>query len=157
MNDPPAHPGLRRVQTLARILDSSLHLPGTSIRIGLDPVIGLIPGIGDLLGAVFSGYIILEAARAGVPAFTLARMLANVGVDTLTGAVPLAGDAFDAAWKSNIRNADLFERCLNGNTLVARRGKFAGLIILVVLAVLVIGAAGAAAAVLLYRFLSRTV
>jgi hypothetical protein len=102
----------RNVRVLARLLDSSIPIPGTSWKIGFDPIVGLIPGIGDLIGAVVSGYIIMQAARAEVPTLTLARMLANVGFDTLVGAVPALGDVFDAAWKSNTRNVALLERHL---------------------------------------------
>ncbi len=102
----------RSVRVLARLLDSAIPIPGTSWKIGLDPIVGLIPGIGDLVSAVLSGYIILEAARANAPTLTLAKMLGNVGVDTLFGAVPALGDVFDAAWKSNTRNVALLERHL---------------------------------------------
>ncbi|HXL86925.1 MAG TPA: DUF4112 domain-containing protein, partial [Gemmatimonadaceae bacterium] len=87
---------MRRVRTLARVLDNAISIPGTSWKIGLDPIIGLIPGFGDMIGAVLSGYIVLEAVHAEVPTFTLARMLVNVGIDTLLGAVPALGDVFDA-------------------------------------------------------------
>jgi uncharacterized protein DUF4112 len=100
----------RNVRVLARLLDNSIPVPGTSWKVGLDPIIGLIPGIGDLIGAVISGYIILEAARAEVPTLTLVRMLGNVGVDTLLGAIPALGDVFDAGWKANMRNVALLER-----------------------------------------------
>ena len=103
-----------RVRVLAKLLDSSISIPGTNWKLGLDPIIGLIPGIGDLIGAVMSGYIILEAVRADVPAVTLVRMLVNVGVDTLLGAVPALGDVFDAAWKSNTMNVALLERHVAG-------------------------------------------
>lgn len=102
----------RNVRVLARLLDNAIPIPGTSWKIGLDPIVGLIPGIGDLISAVLSGYIILEAARAQVPTLTLAKMLGNVGVDTLFGAVPALGDVFDATWKSNTRNVALLERHL---------------------------------------------
>jgi uncharacterized protein DUF4112 len=102
----------RNVRVLARVLDSAIPIPGTSWKIGFDPIVGLIPGIGDLISAVLSGYIILEAARAEIPTLTLAKMLGNVGVDTLFGAVPALGDVFDAAWKSNMRNVALLERHL---------------------------------------------
>jgi hypothetical protein len=101
---------LRRARSVARLLDTSIPIPGTGRTIGLDPIIGLIPFIGDFGGALLSGYIILAAAQAGVPSFTLMRMIYNVAVDTLAGSVPLVGDFFDAAWKSNIRNVALFER-----------------------------------------------
>jgi hypothetical protein len=97
---------------LARLLDNAIPIPGTSWKIGFDPIVGLIPGIGDLISAVVSGYIILEAARAEVPTLTLAKMLGNVGIDTLFGAIPALGDVFDAAWKSNSRNVVLLERHL---------------------------------------------
>lgn len=92
------------------MLDSSIAIPGTGRTIGLDPIIGLVPFIGDFGGALLSGYIIVAAAQAGVPTFTLIRMIFNVGVDTLVGSVPLLGDFFDAAWKSNMKNLALFER-----------------------------------------------
>ena len=102
----------RNVRVLARLLDNAIPIPGTSWKIGLDPIVGLIPGIGDLISAVLSGYIILEAARAQVPTLTLAKMLGNVGVDTLFGSIPALGDVFDATWKSNTRNVALLERHL---------------------------------------------
>jgi len=85
-------PRAKRVRVLAKLLDNSITVPGTGWKIGLDPIVGLIPGIGDLVGAALSGYIVLEAARAEASAFTLARMVANVGIDTLLGAVPALGD-----------------------------------------------------------------
>ena len=69
-----------------------------------------MPFVGDFGGALLSGYIILAAARDGVPTITLIRMLMNVGIDTLVGSVPILGDFFDAAWKSNVKNVALFER-----------------------------------------------
>lgn len=85
-------------------------MPGTNTRIGLDPILGLLPGIGDFLAAVLSSYIVVAAARLGAPRPVLARMLINLGVDTLVGVVPLLGDLFDVGWKANMRNAAL----LNG-------------------------------------------
>lgn len=99
----------KRVRLLGDLLDSSIPIPGTGRTIGLDAVIGLIPGIGDVAGGLLSGYIILEAARAQVPTVTLARMLANVGIDTLVGVIPGLGDVFDAAWKANTKNVMLLQ------------------------------------------------
>jgi hypothetical protein len=144
---------LRRVRVLARLLDNSIGIPGTKWKIGFDPIIGLIPGIGDLIGAVLSGYIILEAARSEVPAFTLARMLLNVGIDTVLGAVPAVGDVFDAAWKSNIKNVALLERHLaRGDARTERRGVLAG-IVLAILVLLVIVVAGLALGIFAARLL----
>ncbi len=132
----------RRVQVLAKLLDESISIPGTPWKIGFDPIIGLIPGIGDLIGAVLSGYIVLEAVRAEVPAFTLARMLGNVGIDTLLGAVPAVGDVFDAAWKSNTMNVALLERHLaaTGGAPPKRRNVLGLMAIAVIVLVLILGA-----------------
>ena len=143
----------RRVRVLAKLLDNSIGIPGTGWKIGFDPIVGLIPGIGDLIGAVLSGYIILEAARAEVPSFTLARMLMNVGIDTLVGAVPALGDVFDAAWKSNTKNVALLERHLSRGA--ARSGKrgVGGAMVLALLALLLIVAAGLALGIFAARLL----
>ena len=152
-NDPASR--TRRVRVLAKLLDNSIGIPGTGLKIGLDPIVGLIPGIGDLIGAVLSGYIILEAARADVPAVTLVRMLANVGIDTLVGAVPAVGDLFDAAWKSNTKNVALLERHLSGDQSVAARDKrnSLGLITLAVIVLVVILGAGLALGIAAARLL----
>jgi hypothetical protein len=134
------------VQVLARLLDSSIPVPGTSWKIGFDPIIGLIPGIGDLIGAVVSGYIIIEAVRAEVPTLTLVRMLVNVGIDTVLGAVPAVGDVFDAAWKSNTMNVALLERHVAGmegvpgSVPVKRRNVLGVIAIALILLVLIVGA-----------------
>lgn len=101
---------LRRVRAVAVVLDDAIRVPGTNIRFGIDPLVGLIPGLGDLLGGAASAYIILEAARAGASGSVLIRMAVNVGVDTIVGGVPLLGDLFDFAWKSNARNVRLLAR-----------------------------------------------
>jgi hypothetical protein len=98
------------VRVLSDLLDNALRIPGTEIRVGLDPMIGLIPGFGDLAGGIASAYIMLEAARAGASSSLLLRMLGNVAMDSLLGAIPVAGDLFDFAWKSNARNVRLLER-----------------------------------------------
>lgn len=94
---------------LARLLDSSIRLPG-GFRIGIDALIGLVPGIGDAAGVLISAYIVARAARLGVPRGVLLRMILNVLIDGLVGAIPVAGDVFDAVWKSNARNLRLLER-----------------------------------------------
>jgi hypothetical protein len=100
----------RRVATLAWLLDSAFRVPGTRFRIGLEPIVGLVPGIGDVLSGVVGGYIVLEAFVAGVPRIVVAQMAANVLLDMTIGAIPLLGDAFDFVYKSNTRNLRLFER-----------------------------------------------
>ena len=144
----------RRVRTLARLLDNAISVPGTSWKIGLDPIIGLIPGVGDMVGAVLSGYIVLEAVRAEVPTFTLARMLVNVGIDTLLGAVPAVGDVFDAAWKSNTMNVALLERHLvaTGSAPPKRRNVI-GVMVLALTVLVLIVSAGVALGIFVARLL----
>ncbi len=89
-----------------------MRVPGTRFEVGLDPLVGLVPGIGDAVGAGVATYIVFEAARFGAPWSVLLRMLLNVGIDALLGAFPVVGDLFDAAWKANIRNIGLLERHL---------------------------------------------
>jgi hypothetical protein len=98
---------LRQLDALSRLLDSAFCIPGTRFRIGLDGLFGLIPGIGDSVGAALSAYIIVEAARLGAPKQLLLRMIGNVAVESIFGAVPILGDAFDIAWKANVRNVAL--------------------------------------------------
>jgi hypothetical protein len=98
---------VERLQRLAHLLDDRFRIPGTRYRIGLDGLIGLVPGIGDAVTTLLALYIVLEARRHGVPLRKLGRMGVNVGIDALVGAVPLVGDLFDVAWKANRRNLEL--------------------------------------------------
>jgi hypothetical protein len=138
---------------LARLLDAAVRVPGTDFRVGLDALLGLVPGVGDLAGAAMSGYIVLAAVRAGAPATVLVMMLTNVAVDTLGGAVPLVGDLFDAGWRSNTRNVALLERHLAEPT--ATRAASRVVVVAVVVGLLVLVAAGLTAAVLGVRALLR--
>ena len=99
--------GLRRI---AQLLDSAFTVPGTSYRVGLDPILGLVPGIGDLVSPLFMIGILWQAHDLGVPKVVQLRMLFNVAIDVFLGAVPLAGDLFDFVWKANVRNLALLER-----------------------------------------------
>lgn len=110
--DPAAAQRLRRLRWLAWVLDGSIPLGPW--RIGIDPLLGLIPGLGDWLGAAASGYIVYEAARLGVPGTVLLRMTGNILIETLIGVVPVVGDAFDFAWKANLRNIDLIDQHYRG-------------------------------------------
>ena len=145
----PSGSSLARVRTISALLDNALRIPGTNFRVGLDPLVGLIPGFGDLVGGLASAYIILEAARAGAPTSVLVRMLGNVGVDTALGALPVAGDLFDVAWKSNARNVRLLERHLEA----PRETKSASiaLALLVVVATVLLAVAGIALTFLIIR------
>lgn len=105
--DPSRLAKIERLRNLARLLDAAVVIPGTKFRVGLDALLGLAPGVGDAITAAFGGYLVYEAARLGVPKATLLRMVSNLGIDLLAGSVPVIGDLFDAAWKANLRNADL--------------------------------------------------
>ena len=122
---PPARPGPgsrfqrasglfadENLDLLAHVLDDWFRVPGTSIRFGLDGIIGLVPGLGDILGGLASSIIVLAAWVRGVPYITLARMVINIAIEVLLGTIPLLGDAFDIAWKANRRNYALIVRHL---------------------------------------------
>ena len=98
---------LRRWATL---LDSAFRVPGTNIRFGLDAIIGLIPGLGDLSAPVFAAVLLVTGFRMRVPAVVQARMVINAATDMLLGLVPFVGDLADVAWKANLRNLALLER-----------------------------------------------
>ena len=108
-----ANSRLAQARALAKLLDRAFRIPGTNITFGLDPILGLIPGGGDLAGAVFSGWLIMLGSRMGLPRHILMRMIANVAIDTVGGSIPIIGDLFDVAWKSNIRNLELLEQFAN--------------------------------------------
>jgi hypothetical protein len=98
------------IRHLAYLMDGAIPIGNWSI--GLDPLIGLIPGIGDLIGALISMIIVVRAVQAGVPRVAVARMLANITIDTVVGSVPLLGDAFDFGFKSNLKNLRIYEESL---------------------------------------------
>ena len=101
---------LDRLRGLARRMDTAFKIPLIGVRVGWDSILGLIPGVGDVLALAPAGYIVKEAHRLGVPASVLARMGTNVGIDLAIGAIPLVGDLFDVGWKANTRNVELLHR-----------------------------------------------
>jgi hypothetical protein len=114
---------------MTRLLDSAFQIPGTRFRFGVDALIGLVPGIGDAVGAVFSCFLVFQAARLGVSKATLARMMGNVALDTIVGEIPLLGDMFDAGWKANTKNLALLEAHL-GEPVSTRRASGRVLVLL---------------------------
>lgn len=98
-----------RVEALARVMDSIIPIPGTDIRLGFDALLGLVPVVGDVVSQAISSYIIWEARRLGVSRWTMTRMIGNSLVDMTIGAVPLIGDAFDVAFRANLRNLALLK------------------------------------------------
>ncbi len=133
-----------RLERLAWILDNSIPIPGLDARIGLDPLLGLFPGIGDTLGALLSSYILAAAARLGAPKLVLLKMAFNIAVDAVLGAFPLLGDLFDMAWKANHRNVKLLGDYLDEprKTVVTSRLFVWTLAVVLVVFVLFIGMLG---------------
>lgn len=152
---PPSGDERERMRTavhhLAWLLDNAFEIPGTRFRIGLDPIIGLIPVVGDLIAMAIGGYIILLAARLAVPRAVIVRMLMNVGTDALVGAVPVVGDALDAAWRANAKNARLLDQALADPKASGRSSLW--VLILTAIVVLAIGIGGIVLTVWLIRWL----
>lgn len=138
-NPPPSREAeVQRLRRLAHVLDEALRLPG-GYRIGLDGIVGVVPGVGDSLGAAVSVYIVTAAARLGVPTTYLLRMILNIGLDMLIGLIPVLGDLFDFVWKANTRNLVLLEKGL-GRASRGKAGERRLVILIVILAALVIAA-----------------
>jgi hypothetical protein len=111
---------LQRIRQLSRLLDEAIQIPGTTKRIGLDPIIGLFPGGGDTVSMLLSAYIVVEAALLGLPKPTLLRMVLNIVIDAVTGTIPFLGDLFDAVSKANTRNLKLVDAHVNQPHFQAR-------------------------------------
>ncbi len=140
----PTGPGTDRfggqlagLQILAHLLDSAIRIPGLNIRVGLDALLGVIPGLGDIGTSLLSLLILKEASRRGVSKVTMTRMTANLVIDTAMGAIPILGDAFDIYWKANERNVRLLERHAAPDPRTVRQAElsdrlfFAGLIFVI--------------------------
>jgi hypothetical protein len=135
------HADIRRARALARVLDAAVGVPGTPLRIGLDAILGIIPGAGDMIGAGLAGYIVLTAARNGAPAPVIGRMLANVVLDTAIGSIPVLGDLFDVAYQSNMKNVELLERFSTQPDVVTAKSKRLGVIVVIAIVLLMVGVA----------------
>ena len=114
----------QRLEKLAWILDSVIPIPGTNWRIGLDGLIGLIPGVGDISAGAISTYILYQALRMGVPTMVVGRMLLNIVMESVVGVIPFFGDIFDFAFKSNKRNVELLREYVDQPDTVKRRSTF---------------------------------
>ena len=112
----------RRVERMETVLERSMTLPLVNRPVGLDAVLGLVPVVGDVAGALMGAYLIWEARNLGMSKWQMTRMAANVGIDTLLGAIPVVGDAFDLVWRSNTRNLRIIRRHLDrhhpGTTMI---------------------------------------
>jgi len=144
MDSRPVPPQLRRARRLAWLLDDLLPIPGTRIRFGLDPILGLAPGLGDWISWLISGHLLWCAWRLGVSATTLARMTAYLVVDAVFGAVPVLGTIFDVGWRANDRNLALLERHVAAPERVRRESRLLATAVLVGAGGLALGAGWAA-------------
>lgn len=155
---PPANRAdTRRLEALRRwasLLDAAFGVPGTRIRFGLDAIIGLVPGLGDAVGGLFSAVLVLQAFRMGVPRIVLARMVSNVALEVLAGAVPFLGDLFDIGWKANLRNVDLLDRFLVRGARRPSRGDYV-FVFGLLLALVAVVAVPIVLVFVLLRFLDR--
>ena len=141
---------LDQMNNLAWLLDNSIRIPIINYRIGLDAIIGLIPGLGDMAGLLISSVIVIQAIRLGAPSATLLQMVLNITIEALIGLVPMLGDIFDATFKSNIRNMRLLNLSLDypptGRAVNSSAGT--GIIVAVIVAligiIVLIGGAGVA-------------
>jgi hypothetical protein len=145
------HRRLERLRRVGYLLDSSIPIPGTRYRLGIDSLIGLVPGVGDVVGGILSLYIIAQSARLGAPRSLLVRMGLNVAVDTLVGEVPILGDLFDIGYKPNLRNLALLEGHLRQPSETRRSST--RLVVLLGIGLLLLTAAAIAGAVLFLQFL----
>jgi hypothetical protein len=114
-----------RLRRLVRLWDEAVRVPGTPFAVGLDALVGLVPGLGDAVGGVVSGTLLLAALREGAPPAIAARMLLNILLDVTLGAVPVLGDLFDAGFRANRRNLDLLERWLADPARARRSSRLA--------------------------------
>lgn len=136
-----SHASLRRLRGLSHVLDNAIAIPGLGYRVGLDPLIGLLPGGGDIMAGLISIYVVAEAARLGVPAATLGRMGINILIEVLMGTFPVVGDFFDVVWKANARNVDLLERHIRDPIPSSRIDKVLAAILITGLLAVVLGTA----------------
>jgi hypothetical protein len=129
---------VQRMRKLAKLLDEAFLIPGINKRVGLDPIIGLVPGGGDTVTMLMSGYIVVEAALIGLPASTLLQMVGNIVIDAVVGTVPVAGDLFDMVSKANMRNIKLLDGHLAEPEFRAKSDKFLVIFIVALLAVVTV-------------------
>lgn len=140
----------RSLDELSRWMDGLFRIPGTEWRIGLDALVGLVPGIGDMATTAVSFYILAAGVRYRVSKITLLRMGLNIGLDYLVGAVPFVGDLFDAAWKSNQKNVALLKERATVSAEEARRGRLSDWLFVVLVMLVLVALLGLSIAVSLY-------
>lgn len=143
---------LQGLRALTQLMDEALPIPGTNLRVGLDFFLGLAPGVGDLTGAVISGYALILGVRLGAPLPVLLRMLLNIGIDALAGVVPLVGDLFDLSWKANRRNLHLLEQFIENPVPTKRASLGITAAVFLLFLLLLVGAASLIAVIVRFLF-----
>lgn len=126
-------------RAFAELLDSKFTVPGTKIRFGMDPLLGLIPGAGDWLTGLFSIYFLVMALRQGGDSPVLIRMFFNILLDIVVGSIPLVGDVFDVAWKANLKNAHLLEEVAQNPSETQTKSQWFNWLLMVLFAVIILG------------------
>ena len=162
MDTRPADPGpgerarraVARLRSIAWLFDEAFPIPGTRLRFGIDALFGLVPGIGDIAGALVAVYALHVARRLRVPGAIQLHMLSNIAIDALVGTIPLLGDAFDFVYRAQTRNLLLLERWLESPDATARRSR-RGLILVPLAIVLVFATLTALAVWMLYILFHR--
>jgi len=129
---------LLRLKLLSERLDNSIKIPGTNQKIGIDPIIGLIPILGDFIGVIFSTYIMYSGIKMGVSSKIVKKMATNLAIEFIIGSIPIIGDIFDALWKANKRNVELIEEATIENQENYNYLIIASLIVLILSLILVI-------------------
>lgn len=132
---------LVRLKLLSKRLDNNFIIPGTKYKIGLDPIIGAVPVIGDLIGALLSTYIMYSGIKMGVSRSIVAQMATNIALDFAIGWIPIIGDIFDIIWKANQRNVKLIEESIvveEKESATANYMIIAGLVIILIVTIFVI-------------------
>jgi Domain of unknown function (DUF4112) len=104
---------VNRLRRLSQLLDNAIPIPGTGYRVGIDPILGLLPSGGDTLAGALGAYIVIESARMGIPRKVVGQMVRNIIFDSVIGIVPVLGDLFDVGWKANVKNIALLEKHLH--------------------------------------------
>ena len=139
-NDADGRSALTRYTVITHVMDQAFRVPGTSLRFGLDALFGLVPGFGDALTGLVGMYGLVVARQLGAPASIQLRMLGNLGLDTLVGAIPLFGDLFDFAFKAHVRNRVLLERWVVTPHAAQRSSSLLLIVMLAGLVALIVGA-----------------
>lgn len=142
---------LEFIRQIRKWMDEAITLPGTNLKVGLDPIIGLIPGIGDLSSAAIGAYVLRAANRLGVPTVVMVRMLFNLVIDTLIGVIPVVGDYLDVLYKANSKNVALVEQAIVNRETTARSSWWRLVGVLAVFVLIVLG--GFVGAVFLAKWL----